>query len=213
LPATIAAVGCRFLTIALIVAFAAACTQATGSSPSPTPSTRPTTSTPATTSTSPEPTQTGPLTTGPNVRPGEKPPMFPRAANRHSRFGAQVFALYYFKAFDWGYATNDPSLVQRISSTRCGACRSYVTGLQSVVQHGNVLLGGRISLRPRSSISPNHYRIEADYVVDVRLDEAPVLVATPSATRTAAPALVGDHSLVFVSWSGGRWRVVEVTDR
>src|SRR5881628_647561 len=83
-----------------------------------------------TTPNSPTPTQTGPLTTGPNVRPGEKPPEYPALARRHDGQGALAFAYYFYEAYDWGYATNDPYLVEQISDPHCAGCRKYVKSLR-----------------------------------------------------------------------------------
>jgi hypothetical protein len=159
---------------------------------------------------SPTSSRTGPLATGPNVRPGETPPEYPALARQHTPDGALAFAVYYFKAFDWGYATNDSSLVAAISAPRCDACASYVKGLRSLRKRQEDLLGGRITLRS-SSVAPNTYRIEAEYVVDVAVDEQPVVLHGPTATHTVSPAARNDHSLVFVAWRRTAWEVVEVT--
>jgi hypothetical protein len=60
---------------------------------------------------SPSPSRTGPLTTGPGVQPGEKPPVLDAEAKQHTASGALAFAIYYFRAYDWGIATNDAYLV------------------------------------------------------------------------------------------------------
>jgi Family of unknown function (DUF6318) len=125
-------VGCRILTIALIAVLATACTtrQDAATSTLPTPSTVD----PIATATTPSPTPsaTEPLTTGPNVRPGEQPPEYPALARRHTAQGALAFAAYYYEAFDWGYATNDPFLVASISARTCSACSKYIHRLQAL---------------------------------------------------------------------------------
>jgi len=201
----------RLLAIAVIVGFATACTGGSGSDPkpSPTPTTRPTTS--IVTSPSPTPKQTGPLTTGPNVRPGEKPPQFPSLARQHSQSGARAFGLYYFRAFDWGYAVNDGALLAAISRPSCKACDKYLRGLRTLRARKERLEGGRITVRS-SSVERNNYKIRGDFVVHVRLDEQVVYGITTSGDREVlAPALLNDRSLVFVSWIDGAWRVEEVT--
>ncbi|MDT4945157.1 MAG: hypothetical protein QOH14_1890 [Pseudonocardiales bacterium] len=74
---------------------AAACTGG-GATRTSTPPPPDTPSASANSSPSPSPSRTGPLSTGPNVRPGEKPPVLPEAAKEHSPGGALVFAGYYF---------------------------------------------------------------------------------------------------------------------
>ena len=48
----------------------------------------------------------GPATTGPNVRPGERPPIMPAAAKQHTQEGALAFAGYFIKALDWSNRDN-----------------------------------------------------------------------------------------------------------
>ena len=43
--------------------------------------------------------------TGPNTRPGEKPPLMPLEATQHTPEGAKAFAEFFIKTIDWGYAT------------------------------------------------------------------------------------------------------------
>ena len=208
--------GCRILALAVVASLTAACTSAppratTGPSmplPLTTPTSLPTSPSP---SPSPSPSRTGPLTTGPNVRPGEKPPEFPDLARQHTANGALAFAIYYFKAFDWGYATNDPYLVAAISLPQCRACRIYVRSVRSLERSGRILRGGRITFNV-ASIFHGSVRLRADEVIDVSLNEEPVIIDSPAAPpSTAAARARNDHSLVFVSWVRGRWRIVEVT--
>jgi hypothetical protein len=203
----------RFLAIGVIAGMLAACTSG-DAEPRPTPSPSPSSPRTSTTaaSSSPTPTPTGPLTTGPNVRPGEKPPVYPALAKHHTADGALAFAIYYFKAFDWGYATNDSRLVAAISEPTCDGCRSYISALNSLEQSNEVLRGGRITFKS-SSIAPNTYKVKAEYVADLVVDEQAVVVQGPSTTRTAASPVTNDHSLVFVSWISGEWKVVKVTAR
>ena len=201
------AVGCRFLTFVVIVAFTAGCTSSNGSpSPSPTP---PVTSS-SRTSPSPEPTQSEPLTTGPNVRPGEKPPEFPALAHQHTAQGALAFASYYYEAFDWGYATNDPYLVRQISAPRCEGCAKYIAGLASVRRSRDTVLGGRVNVDSRR-LAHGKFNYRSDYVARVVLDEqAIVLNRRHKPRKLLAPALTNYVQYVFVSWLRHAWFVVEV---
>ena len=203
------AVGFRFLTFVVIIAFAAACTSSGGSpSPSPTP--------PGTTSsgtTSPEPSPSEPLTTGPNVRPGEKPPEFPALARRRGQIGALAFTAYYYKAFDWSYATNDSYLLRRLALRSCRGCTRVIRSLDRLRTRNEVLTGGRIRLRS-ARVDHREFDFPSDFVVDVELDEQPVVLDAPSAApSTVAPRLRSHHSLVFLRWIGQHWRVADVTGR
>jgi len=202
----------RLLAIALIVGLATACTGGSSDDPKPSPTpTRPTTST--ATSSSPSPTQTGPLTTGPNVRPGEKPPAYPTLAREHTARGALALAIYYFRAYDWGYATNDGSLVSAVSGKSCEGCRKYLNGLADLRRKHEYLTGGRLAI-PRSSIRPNDFKSpRAEYVADVVINEEPIVLHSSATRKTVAPAVRNYHSLLFLKWVTDRWMVVEVTAR
>jgi hypothetical protein len=176
------------------------------SDPPPTPSSStPSSSSPATTS----PTPTGPLTTGPGVLPGEKPPVLSAEAKKHTPTGALAFAVYYFKAFDWSVATNDPYLVSQVSAARCAACKRVIHGLAPLRSEGARLRGGRIRLESAKVVT-GHFRFKSDLVVQVSLSqEAEVITRPPAPPSTAAPATT-DVSLVFVTWVRSGWQVEEV---
>ena len=196
----------RLAAIALIAGLLAACTSG-DAEPSPS------TSSDGSVATSTSPTPGEPLTTGPNVRPGEKPPEFPALARQHTANGAIAFAGYYFKAFDWGYATNDPYLVEQISAQGCHACAQYARGLEGLAVRHATLHGGRITL-DSASIFQGTLDIRAEYAVDVVMNEEPVIVDEPGASpSTVAAGVVRFHSLVFVGWRDSGWHVVEVTDK
>lgn len=196
----------RFLAFVLIAGLLGACTSG-GADPTPRPSTTLVSS--STSGTAPAPTPTGPLTTGPNVRPGERPPVLPPEAKKHTGSGATLFAAYFFKAFSWGYSVNDPYLVAKISFPRCTACAKYIRSLRTLRRSGGQLFGGHVTVRS-ASLSPG-VQYEADYAVDVGIDEQPVILMYPHAhPSTAAPAEKGHHSVVFLKWIGGGWKVVEM---
>jgi hypothetical protein len=209
------AVSYRLVAIGLIAGLLAACTSG-GAAPTPTSSPSRHTSERPTTTGPESPTataRTGPLTTGPNVRPGEKPPEFPDLARRHTANGALAFAAYYYEAYDWGYATNDPYLVEQISAPSCTACSRYVKGLEGATGRHEVVHGGRVSFRS-ASIFHGVLDIDADFAVDIEIDEQPIVLEKPHAPRrTVAKAVTRYHSLVFVAWQTMGWRIVEVTDK
>ncbi len=120
------------------------------------------------------------------------------------------FAKYYFQAFDWGYATNDPYLVRRISSSKCSACNVYISTLQRVKDRNETVRAGRIVI---DSISPitGSFRFKSDYVIDVGLSEERVILdRVGHPPQVVAAAIKDNHSLVFVSWVHRHWQVIEV---
>jgi hypothetical protein len=200
----------RLIALGALICLVSACT---GGSPDPEPSAsaKPIrTSTPPTSPT-PSPSRTGPLTTGPNVQHGEKPPTMPAVATHHTATGAQVFAAYYFAAYDWGYATSDPYLVQAISTSRCKACASYIKSLNQLTKNSGHISGGRVTIDSVKLIQGS-FAINSDFVVEVTVDESAVILDRPNQkSETAAPSVSHDRSLVFVTWRRGAWMVTEVT--
>jgi Family of unknown function (DUF6318) len=194
--------------LSAIVGLTAACTSGHGADPGtiPVPSGTPTT----TPTVSLSPTRTGPLTTGPNMSPGETPPTFPAEYRQHDATGALAVALYYYQAFDWGYATNDAQLIQQISAPNCTACTRYISTINELAAHGGYIQRGRIRVLSGKLITGT-FRFKSDYVAEVLINEEPVIVHSPSAApSTAEPALMSDPSLIFVSWTASGWKIVEV---
>lgn len=132
-------------------------------------------------------------------------------AKQHTPAGALAFATYYFRAYDWGIATNDSYLVDKIGAKSCTACQRFADGVAGAHKQHGYFKGGRINVASARLVTGS-FRFKSDYVVEVTADEAALLLVRPSvAPTTAAPAATHDVSLVFVSWLAGHgWRVVEV---
>jgi hypothetical protein len=135
--------------------------------------------------------------------------VYPDLAKQHNANGALAFAAYYFDAYDWGYATNDPTLVEKVAEGSCGGCSKYINGLKSVRARHAVLTGGRITIVARG-LRTGNFNYKSDYVVRVVLNEEPIVVRGPgSAQSTAAAAITNFVSYLFVSWRGNEWKVHE----
>jgi hypothetical protein len=168
------------------------------------------THTPSTTSASvPKPT---PPALGANARPGETPPVLDADAREHTMAGAVSFSLFYFKAFDWSEATNDPSILIPLAAPSCRYCSTHVAALRSLPAKHERLIGSRLTIKTYDT-EPNYYRVKAEYVTDIQLSADPAVLRGPTSTRTVEPALHWYHLLVFVAWRHGRWQVVEITGR
>jgi hypothetical protein len=151
---------------------------------------------------------TGPLSTGPGVLPGEKPPVLSDAAKQHTSAGARAFAVYYIRALDWSFATNDTYLLEEVSSPACPACNRYIAALNGL-RDGEQLTGSRITI-VSSRVVTGTFAVKSDAVVEFVLnDEAAVIARQSSPPTTVAPAVRHDKSLVFVSWRSSGWQVVE----
>lgn len=204
------AVGFRLLAIGLIAGLLAACTS---SHADPKPSATPTgpTHSKSSTAASASPSRTGPLTTGPNVRPGEKPPVYPALAKQHTANGALAFAIYFLKVFDWGYATNDASALNGLVLPDCSGCGQYKMTLAAVHARAQTLIGGRLTQRS-ATFDHARFHFDADFVIDIAVDEQAIVLRGPGvAPKTVAAALRSHHTLVFLRWKPVGWQVADVT--
>jgi hypothetical protein len=159
---------------------------------------------------SPEPTQSEPLTTGPNVRPGEKPPRLGAVGTEHNAVGATVAGAYYFRALDWTIATNDDFLIRRLGLPSCGACNRVHQGLLALRAKDEEEIGGRINIES-AVVSSNQYKIDYEYAVRVTYHEGAVRLRDSDGTvRTTQPDARHQVDIVFLAWRSGMWRVLEV---
>lgn len=187
----------------------AGCSGSGGASPSPsvTPATAATTSRAAT----PSPTRTGPLTTGPGVRPGEEPPVEFPAMRADDSAGALAAAFYFMRALDWSLATGDTSLISQVSDRSCVACRKHIRDVRSLFDSGGYVRGGRIRVESAKLVT-GRFSVKSDLVVKVRVTQAPIiLVRRTGSSSTPAPHAVTSDSLLFLTWRS-RWIVIEQGD-
>lgn len=84
--------------------------------------------------------------TGHNVRPGEKPPVYPAAAKAHTQVGANAFAEFFMRTLDWAYATTNPSYAQHFSGTTCGLCNGLAVGINKTAARHLWYEGGRFTI-------------------------------------------------------------------
>jgi hypothetical protein len=196
--------------LGVVAAFLAGC----GGSPAPSqPSTSVTTTPPlssAVTSiaaTPPAP-RTGPLTTGPNVRPGEKPPVLPPLTQQHKPDGALAFARYYYQILDWSIATNDGYLLSSVSAPGCKSCARYLSGFSVQEQGKAVQHGGRIHIIA-AEIAHGSFHFHSDVVTQVRIRQDAYSVSHPPLSAMIRHAAADYTSFVFVSWIGSGWKIIE----
>jgi hypothetical protein len=195
----------RFLAFGLIAGLLVACTSSKpGGTPTPTD-----TPTPSVATSTPTAPRTGPLPTGPNVRPGEKPPVLPAGARKRTDFGASLFGAYYFRALDWTIATNDDYLIRRISLDSCSACTRVRRFIAALNKSGDVLRGGRIHLQTFGTTTGT-FNYRSERVVRVVLKQAAETRQSPSGATSRVAKASRDISLVFLNWTSAGWRVVEV---
>jgi Family of unknown function (DUF6318) len=89
--------------------------------------------------------------TGYNVRPGEKPPVYPAAAKAHSQDGANAFAEFFMRTLDWAYATTNPSYAHHYSGSSCGLCNGLAEGIAKTAARHLWYEGGRFRIHPATT--------------------------------------------------------------
>ena len=151
-----------------------------------------------------------PLPSGPNVRPGERPPVLPPAARNRTQPGARAFAEYFVQTYDWSIATNDYGALISTITADCWVCLALIDEIESF-EPGEHIEGGRtaataIGVYP----APRDPEVEPDYLVRLRAHkEASTVVGGDPADSDPEPAHDGVIS-VLVKWIDGEWRAVGV---
>jgi Family of unknown function (DUF6318) len=130
----------------------------------------------APTSASPKPTPRPypadvPLT-GHNVKPGEKPPLYPAAARARTQEGANAFAEFYMRTFDWAYATTNPSYVRHYTGPTCGLCTGLATGINKTASAEHWYLGGRFTVHEAVGTPKSGVTAPADYCTKISISTA-----------------------------------------
>jgi hypothetical protein len=161
---------------------------------------------------SPSASRTGPLTTGPNVRPGEKPPVYPSAARSRNQIGAFAFAGYYYKALDWSIATNDDALIRAIAGPGCPSCRLASEAVAKLRARNEIELGGRIVVEHASTLTSRpRVNFRYDYAFRFTYREDAVVLVSPDGSRRTTAQASRQTSIVYVDWLGDEWRVANVS--
>jgi hypothetical protein len=189
-----------FVAAALVIGLLSACT----SDPKPNLST--VTPTPAPTNASPAPSV---ATTGPNVRPGGKPPGLPDAAKEHTASGAQIFASRVVLALDWGYSTGDSAIVKPLYADGCGPCAKLVAAFDNVKESDRRFVGGHLDVKTVASAKLDPKQPNAEQAVDVRfgVEAVSVLDHGGKVVEGPYPAEV-DTIRFYLAWQSDGWKVV-----
>jgi hypothetical protein len=193
------------LALVLAVSAMTSCTSSSGGTPRPAPSTSAHPSSSPSPTPSPSPSRTGPLTTGPGVLPGEKPPPLDPVAKQRTAIGAQAFAAYYIKVLDWSYATSDAYLLRVVSAPTCATCKKIIGGLTTLREEGGHILGDRLRLKS-ALLQSFTGKIKSDYIVKVVVTQEPGAIVHPTATtdRNATSTVT---SFIYLSWING-WKIL-----
>jgi hypothetical protein len=178
--------------------------------PTSTPPTTPATTKPTTQSPSRPTVPADVPRTGPNTRKGEKPPVMPLAATKHTAAGAQAFAEFFIKTIDWGYAVVDGSYAAHYSSRHCVDCFVFVRGMDKARRLKHTYIGGRITVTSGMLARKPTIR-SAEYTAVLTFDILAFAELTQAGrTVRADQAHSGEKFEVSVAWREHRWMVVKL---
>jgi Family of unknown function (DUF6318) len=118
--------------------------------------------------------------TGHNVKPGEKPPLYPAAARARTQAGANAFAEFFMRTLDWAYATTNPSYMKHYTGPSCGLCTGLATGISKTAAEHHWYLGGRLTIHPATATPIGPVTAPSDWcsIVDVDITAQSVVDRT-----------------------------------
>jgi hypothetical protein len=146
--------------------------------------------------------------TGHNVRPGEKPPLYPAAAKARTQAGANAFAEFFMHTWDWAYATTNPSYMKHYAGATCGLCNGLASGIQKTAAAGHWYLGGRLSVDSVFSTARGAVTAPADYCSAVRISgTAQSVVDRTGKVFNGEAAHAGVPLKVCAVWQDSGWRI------
>lgn len=147
-------------------------------------------------------------TTGPNVRAGEKPPTLAALGRTDSPAGALVFAQFWVRALDWGFATTDSTLPRRLYSPKCSDCARFMANFDDARAKSEHFLGGRFRFS-REVLADNDHRNGAQRAVDVTISVTAIRQVTEAGRVIGkSPAVPSITYRVWLGRSGAQWAVV-----
>ena len=146
--------------------------------------------------------------TGHNVKPGEKPPLYPAAARARTQDGANAFAEFYMRTLDWAYATTNPSYMKHYTGPSCGLCTGLATGISKTAAAKHWYLGGRLTVHPATATPIGPVTAPADFCSAVTIDETAFsTVDRTGKVFTGDGAHTGDGLKLCVRTSQNAWTV------
>lgn len=143
-----------------------------------------------------------PLPTGPNTRPGERPPTFPESARRNDAAGARAFADYFLRVWDWSIATNNTQALVPLISANCMPCVELFGRIHDL-RAGERLLGFRISW----TFAKSGRDRDGTYWFDIGLNSGAGSIVDAHGAQVQRGAAQHLESELLVMWSRSGWIV------
>jgi hypothetical protein len=145
--------------------------------------------------------------TGHNVRPGEKPPVYPAAAKAHTQAGANAFAEFFMQTLDWAYATTNPSYMKHYYGPTCGQCSGIATGITKTAAEHHWYEGGRLAIHASTATAIAPVTAPADFCSLVPVNvSATAVVDRTGKIFNGAGAASGLTFKLCASYRGDQWR-------
>ncbi|HEX8079816.1 MAG TPA: DUF6318 family protein [Jatrophihabitans sp.] len=146
--------------------------------------------------------------TGHNVKPGEKPPLYPAAARARTQEGANAFAEFFMRTWDWAYATTNPAYMKHYSAASCGLCHGLATGISKTAEAKHWYLGGRLSVQSVSSTPRGPVTASATYCSTVRINgTAQSVVDRTGKVFNGEAAHSGVPFKLCADWATAGWQI------
>jgi hypothetical protein len=148
-------------------------------------------------------------TTGPNARRGEKPPVMPLAARRHTRAGARAFAVFFIETIDWAYASTSTSYMRHYVRPSCIECRNVADAIDRDRAQDHHFLGGRFTVR---HVAVGYGRNGVCIQLTLAITAVEVVTARGNYVG-AEQAHAALHEDLFLQWFSPAWLVVRMVPR
>jgi hypothetical protein len=159
---------------------------------------------------SPAPSTPSVATTGPNVRPGEKPPVLPASIRVNRPVGSLGFTTYWMEALDWGYATTDSALAKSLYAPSCTGCTRFLHNAIDITREKNQhFRGGRISVTA-TDLLPTDGHAGATAIVDVTIQQSAMKIISAAGAVVESSMPIKDGLFrTWLKWNGANWVVVD----
>lgn len=146
--------------------------------------------------------------TGHNVKPGEKPPLYPAAARARTQAGANAFAEFFMRTLDWAYATTNAAYMRHYYGATCGQCDGLARGISRTAADKHWYLGGRLTVHRAEKTVIEPVTAPADFCSTIKTD----ITATSVVDKTGKVfngdgAYFGDNFKLCSKESSDGWQL------
>lgn len=89
-------------------------------------------------------------------------PSLPPAAAAHTKAGAIAFVRHYIALFNRAQTSGDTSEMKSLAKPTCVSCRSVVSAIRRVYDHGGRAEGGNLTIQGAQAVPSTHGQTEVD---------------------------------------------------